>query len=137
MLTRRERLFDWPDLWRRFVESAPDADGLIRMEETRDGDDWVVRFELPGIDPDRDVELSVMDGVLHIRARREEHLERDEEGVSRTEFRYGSFVRNMILPAGVNEDDIRASYKDGILEVRIPAPKDDKSEATRIPINRE
>jgi HSP20 family protein len=137
-LARRDRPgFDWPDLWRRFFDTGPEAAGWLRVEERRDGDDWVVRFEIPGIDPDRDVELTVLDGVLHIRARREERAEQEEQGEYRSEFRYGSFVRNITLPPGVNEDDIKASYKDGILEIRIPASKDEKSEATRIPIAHE
>jgi HSP20 family protein len=134
---RRDRFgFDLPDLWRRVFETDPEAAGWLRVEERRDGDDWVVRFELPGIDPERDVELTALDGVLHITARREESTEAKDEGAYRSEFRYGSFVRNVVLPPSVDEDDIKASYKDGILEIRIPAGKEQKSAATRIPISR-
>jgi HSP20 family protein len=137
-LARRDRGgFDLSDLWRRFFEVSPETEGWLRVEERRDGDDFVVRFEIPGIDPDHDVELTVLDGILHIRARREERSERDEEGGYHSEFRYGSFVRNVALPPGVAEDDIRATYKDGILEVRIPSGSEEKSEAKRIPITRE
>jgi HSP20 family protein len=134
---RRRGGFDVPDLWRRFFEISPETDGWLRVEESRDGDDFVVRFEIPGIDPEHDVELTVLDGILHIRARREERSERDEEGGYHSEFRYGSFVRNIALPPGVDEDDIRASYKDGILEVRIPSGSEEKAEAKRIPITHE
>jgi hypothetical protein len=72
------------------------------VEEQREGDDWVVRFELPGVDPDRDV-------VWILRAQHD--------------------------PPAVDEDEIHARYKDRILEVRIPAPKDEKSEATQIPVD--
>jgi HSP20 family protein len=108
----------------------------LRVEEMRDGDDWVVRFELPGIDPERDVELTVLDGVLHIRARREDRAEHDNDTGYRTEFRYGEFVRNVMLPPGVSERDIHATYKDGILEIRIPAGKE-KPEPQKIPIMRD
>ena len=137
-LVRRERGgLDVPELWRRFFDISPEADGWLRVEEQRDGDDLVVRFEIPGIDPEHDVELTVLDGVLHITARREERSEHDEDGGFRSEFRYGSFVRNLALPPGVNVDDIRASYKDGILEVRIPQGSEQKPEAKRIPITHE
>ncbi|MDQ1521541.1 MAG: hypothetical protein QOI55_2614 [Actinomycetota bacterium] len=61
---------------------------------------------------------------------------RDDAGY-RSEFRYGSFVRNIALPAGVDADDIHASYKDGILEVRIPAGKEQKPETKRIRVSRD
>ena len=137
-LARRDRAgFDLPDLWRRFFDASPETEGWLRAEERRDGDDYVLRFEIPGIDPEHDVELTVLDGILHIRARREERSERKDEGEYRSEFRYGSFVRNIALPPGVDEEDIRASYKDGILEVRIPFGSEQKPEAKRIPVTHE
>lgn len=137
-LTRRERgEFDVPDLWRRFFETLREPDGWLRVEEQRDGDDLVVRFEIPGVDPEHDIELTVLDGIMHIRARREERSEHDEQGGFRSEFRYGSFVRNLALPPGEDANDIRASYKDGILEVRIPARSEQKPEAKHIPVTHE
>jgi HSP20 family protein len=137
-LARREGFgFELPDVFRRLFEVAPESGGWIRAEERREGDDAVVRFELPGVDPEHDVEISVVDGVLHVRAERQEKSERREDGGYRSEFRYGSFVRNVALPPGVDADDIRASYKDGILEVRIPVGKEQKPETKRIPVSRD
>jgi HSP20 family protein len=124
----------WPDLWRRFFAVPPEAEGWLRVEEKREGDDYVVRFEVPGIDPERDVELTVTGGVLRISARREQRVERDEQGERRSEFRYGEFTRAIPLPQGVDPDSITADYKDGILEVRVPLPQEEKSEAKRIPV---
>jgi HSP20 family protein len=86
---------------------------------TRDKD-LVVRAELPGIDTEKDVDISLQDGILTIRGeRRQEH--RDEgSGAYRTEFSYGSFQRSIMLPEGVKEKDIRATYENGILEVVVP-----------------
>jgi HSP20 family protein len=138
-LMRRERVgFDFPELWRRMFDNDLEAGGWLRVEEFRDGDTFVIRGELPGIDPDRDVELSLSDGVLRISARREERKEHKGDDGFRTEFRYGTFVRNVVLPPGVREEDIKASYKDGILEVRIPMPQEEKEpEAKKIPISKE
>jgi HSP20 family protein len=112
--------------------------GWLRVEEYVDGDTLVVRAELPDIDPDKDVELSVANGVLHIRAQREEKTEKKDRDAFRSEFRYGSFVRNVPLPEGVKEDDIKASYKDGILEIRAPiAVEQEKPPVTKVPISRE
>jgi HSP20 family protein len=137
-LMRRERAsFDFPELWRRMFDGDLEAGGWLRVEEFRDGETFVVRAELPGIDPERDVELTVSDGVLRISARREERKEHKGDDGFRTEFRYGTFVRNVVLPPGIREEDIRASYKDGILEVRIPIPQEEEPEAKKIPINAE
>ncbi|MGZ4662358.1 MAG: Hsp20/alpha crystallin family protein, partial [Arthrobacter sp.] len=57
----------------------------------------------------------------------------------RSEFRYGSFLRTLPLPADVKEEDIKATYKDGVLEVRTPVPERAlaESKATKLPITRE
>ena len=94
----------------------------IKVEEVRDGDALVVRAELPGIDPEKNVDVSIADGALHIRAEREERAEQKEKDSYRTEFRYGSFSRTLPLPEGVTGDDVTATYKDGVLEVRVPVP---------------
>jgi HSP20 family protein len=73
--------------------------------------------------------------VLQIRAerRQEQDVDDKETGFRRRELRYGSFSRMLQLPPGVKESDITASYKDGILEIRVPTKK---SSATRVPIDR-
>ena len=103
----------------------------IKVEEfTRDGR-FVVRAELPGIDPEKDVDVSVTDGMLTIRAeRKEEHTEE-----RRSEFVYGRFVRTLTLPSGVDESAITAEYKDGILEVSVPMPEP-VTAPTRIAVTR-
>jgi HSP20 family protein len=133
-LIRRDR-GDWPELFRRWLPTDWDS-GWLRVEEFREGDDLVVRAELPDIDPDKDVELSVASGVLHIRAQREEKTEHKDKDSYRSEFQYGSFTRNISLPAGVDESKVKAGYRDGVLEVRVPMPPEAKAEATKVPINR-
>jgi HSP20 family protein len=142
-LMRRERFdfpewfrFEVPDVFRRMADLDPHS-GWLRVEEYVDGDTLVVRAELPDIDPDKDVEISVANGVLHIRAQREEKTEKKDKDIYRSEFRYGSFVRNVPLPEGVKEDDIKASYTDGILEIRAPiAAEEQKPPVTKVPISR-
>lgn len=136
-LVRHERFpFDWPERWRRLLELETDLGGWLRVEEFADGDDLVVRVELPGIDPDHDVEVSVRDGMLHIEGHREERTEHKEKGNYRSEFRYGGFVRDVALPAGVRDDAVKATYTDGILEVRVPVPAEPKPAATKVPVSR-
>lgn len=94
---------------------------VIPVDEYRENGSLVVRAELPGIDPDKDVELTVSDQMLEIRAERREEEAREGKTYKLHELRYGSFTRTLPLPMGVTESDVKASYKDGILEIRIPA----------------
>lgn len=101
---------------------------LIHVDEYRENDTEVIRAELPGIDPDTDVELTVRDGMLRIRAERLiEEETKDEEPKAkaylRHELRYGGFTRTLPLPKGASESDIKASYHNGILEIRVPVAK--------------
>jgi HSP20 family protein len=109
----------------------------IRVEEMVDGNTLVVRAELPGIDPEKDVDVTVTDGVLTIKGERQEKKEHKEKDSYRSEFRYGSFVRRIPLPTGVKQDDVTAAYKDGVLEVRAPMPEQVQATgASKIPITR-
>ena len=70
--------------------------------------------------------------MLHIEAERREEEKREEKGYLRREVRYGSFSRSLPLPEGVTEADITASYKDAVLEIRIPEPKHQKAKKIAI-----
>jgi HSP20 family molecular chaperone IbpA len=108
-----------------------DTDRIMRCEEYREPGRLVVRAELPGVDPDKDVEVSVADGVLKIQAhRREEHKDR-----RRSEFFYGEMVRTLMLPAGADTASITANYRDGILEVMVRVDEPEPA-ATTVPITR-
>lgn len=156
-LIKRERHASWPletmwnqdlvdtafgDMFRNFfggdsLLERVQGSHVMRVEEFLDGDTCVIRAELPGVDPDKDVEISVADGVLHLRAQREEHREEKQPGGYRSEFHYGQLSRSIQLPAGTTEADVTASYKDGILEVRVPAPEAATAPVpARIPIAR-
>ncbi len=121
----------------RMFDSA-DGPAPIRVEEFVDGKTLVVRAEMPGVDPDKDVEITLDDGYLNIRAERQEKEEHKDKGSYRSEFRYGSFSRRILLPEGVKDKDIKASYTDGVLEVRTPLPETSPSttEPKKLPITR-
>jgi HSP20 family protein len=88
---------------------------LIRFEEEIEDGRYVLRAELPGIDPEKDVDITVRDGRLTIKAERTER----KETKGRSEFSYGSFVRSITLPAGTDEEEIKATYNKGILTVSV------------------
>ncbi|TVS89636.1 Hsp20/alpha crystallin family protein [Mycobacterium helveticum] len=88
---------------------------LMRLEDEMKDGRYEVRAEIPGVDPAKDVDITVRDGQLTIKAERSEKKEFD----GRSEFSYGSFVRTVSLPAGADEDDIKATYDKGILSVSV------------------
>jgi HSP20 family protein len=95
----------------------------IKVEEFVDGDQLVVRAEVPGVDPERDIDVSVENDVLTISAeRRESSREKMGDRGFHSEFRYGSFVRQVRLPAGTSPEVVSATYRDGVLEIRMPKP---------------
>jgi HSP20 family protein len=110
----------------------------IRVEEVVDGSTLLVRAELPGIDPETDVDVTVSNGVLEIKAERKEKQEHKDKNTYRSEFRYGSFSRRVPLPEGARQEDVTASYKDGVLEVRMPVQeKAPAQSASKIHIKRD
>ena len=100
----------WANL-RPVFETQP-----IRLEDELKDGRYEVRAEIPGVDPAKDVDITVRDGVLTIKAERAEK----KESSGRSEFNYGSFVRAVSLPQGADEDAITASYDKGILTVSMP-----------------
>ncbi|KLO33525.1 Hsp20/alpha crystallin family protein [Mycobacterium haemophilum] len=92
---------------------------FIRIEDQMEDGRYVVRAEIPGIDPAKDVDITVRDGQLTIKAERT--VKSESKGTS--EFSYGSFARSVPLPSGANEDDVTATYRKGILTVSVGASK--------------
>ncbi len=92
----------------------------MRLEEFADGAHLVIRAELPGVDPDKDVQITIDNGLLTISGERRSEIKSDEKGRHFTEMQYGSFTRTIPLPDGASDNDVTASYRDGILEVRVP-----------------
>jgi len=117
------------EYWRLLFAGDADA-AWLRLEECRDGDAVLVRLELPGVDPERDVVLSITGGVLHVVAHRTRNGRHPEPGPVRSEFRYDSFTRHVTLPSNADEQATLASYQDGILEVRVPVDGERRSDPT-------
>lgn len=138
--SRIDRLFDeWmrTQPMRRMLGGDFPGEEIIRVDEFRDDHTQVIRAELPGIDPDRDVHLTVTGGMLRIDAERRVEEKTEDKGFTRHEMRYGSFTRTLPLAEGATEDDIRASYKDGVLEIRVPVSTEPtKTEPTKIAVSR-
>jgi len=85
----------------------------------------VYAFDLPGI-PEDDISVEVKDDTLTVSAERAKTDETSENGFYRFERRYGSFARAVGLPQGVDQDHISARYENGVLEIRVPKPEEQK-----------
>lgn len=105
----------------------------IRVEDYVADGRYVVRAELPGLDPEKQIEVTVEKGILTIRAERQE----EHEGKYRSEFRYGAFSRAVSLPESADESDVTATYIKGILEVSVGLKKKEAGPARQIPVTGE
>ncbi len=115
------------DEWMRVFPSArafgldwTRSDDRIRVDEFREGDTEVIRAELPGIDPATDLEITVADGLLHINADCRHETRTPDRDFTLQETRCGRLTRTLPLPGGATEAGITATYKDGILVIRVP-----------------
>jgi HSP20 family protein len=103
----------------------PDAD-IYREEGT-----LVVQAELPGLDPEADLDITVESNVLQIKGEKSESHEVDETNRYVTERRFGSFRRSVMLPEGVDPETVTADYDNGVLTVRVTLPETPSEEEPR------
>ncbi len=126
-----ERLFEdfggfgFPNLFRReffpFSKELEHVAWVPEVEVLQKNDQFTVRVDLPGLKKD-DVKVEVTDDVLTISGERKEEKEEKREGHYRSERSYGSFYRQIPLPAGAKIDTATAEFTDGVLQVTMQAP---------------
>ncbi|HYT65821.1 MAG TPA: Hsp20/alpha crystallin family protein [Vicinamibacterales bacterium] len=112
---------DWP-AW------APE------VEVFQGNNELVVRADLPGLKKE-DVTVNVTDDEITISGERRHEHEEERAGLYQSERMYGSFCRTMPLPAGAIGDQAKASFKDGVLEIRMPAPPEQVTQGRRLEIS--
>jgi len=103
------------------------------IESCVEGGKFVVRTDLPGIDP-KDIEIKVVGDVLTVKGSREEKQETKKADFFRREIRYGSFERAISLPAGIKADDLKATHRDGVLELTAPMPQEAAPKEVKIQV---
>ena len=105
---------------------------VLDMHETKD--DLVLNFELPGVS-EKDVSLSITGDLLTLKGERTFNRESsEEESVHRVERIYGKFERSVQLPMPVQAEKVKATYRDGVLEVTLPKSEEVKPKAIKIDI---
>lgn len=129
-------------LFEEFVTRRPATRGTTiavwqpAVEVFDTANDVVVRVELPGIDP-KTVDITVSDDTLTIKG--EHRVEQENKGRNyyRRELRYGAFLRSLALPAGVQGDQAKAAYKNGILEITVPKSERAKPKSVKVEVAKE
>ncbi len=91
----------------------------------------VLAFDLPGI-PEEKIAVELDDNVLTVSGERERTQETSGDRFYRYERRFGTFSRSVTLPQGVNEEAIKADYRDGVLEVHVPKPEEQKPKRIQV-----
>ena len=116
------------DLFPRFVDDTTDATAppvaswLPAAEGRLEDGTYIIQFALPGVDP-KAVEVSVMDNLLTIKGERKANHDATGKEYFVREVAYGAFQRSVTLPEGVDAAQVEATYANGMLEVRVPAPR--------------
>jgi HSP20 family protein len=105
------------------------------LESRVENGNLIVKADLPGIDP-KEVSISVLGNQLTIEGERKREEKKEEKDYFYQEMSYGKFSRTIPLPEGVEADKVKASYKNGVLEITLPAPKQLASKKVQIEVQK-
>jgi len=94
----------------------------------------VVKAELPGVEKEQ-ISVEVKDGILTLRGERKFERDVKEESYHRIERSYGTFLRSFSLPVSVDQDKVKAAFRDGVLEVELPKKEQAKPKQVRVDIS--
>ncbi|MFM6322217.1 MAG: Hsp20/alpha crystallin family protein [Microcystis panniformis] len=93
-----------------------------------------LKLEIPGMEA-KDLNVEVTADSLTINGERKSEIKTEEEGFTRTEFRYGKFHRVIPLPVQVDNNNVTAEYKDGILNLTLPKAEEEKNKVVKVSIS--
>ena len=136
-ITRWEPFAELAEMRSRFdrlrgdLADGGDRDWMPAVDMIRDNGHLVVRAEVPGIKPE-EIDITFDSGRLTISGKHEETSEEKDKEFVRRERRYGAFSRTMALPEGVDPKKIKATTADGVLEIKVPLPKEAATEPVSI-----
>lgn len=138
MVNEMDRMFEdlrqgeWPHMPHFRGWPTEKADWAPSVEVTEKGGNLVIRADLPGI-AKKDLSVEVRDDVVCIKGERRKERESTRKGVYRSERSYGSFFRQIPLPEGIDTEQAKATFRDGVLEVTLPAPPP-AAKGRRVPV---
>ncbi len=102
---------------------------VVEMEDTPEA--ILLKVELPGIDT-KDLNVEVTADAVSINGERKSETKKEEKGFFRSEFYYGSFQRVIPLPARIQNTNVKAEYKDGILHLTLPKAEEEKNKVVKV-----
>jgi HSP20 family protein len=111
--------------WERSLVRVPAAE----MEETQEA--IHLKLEVPGIEA-KDLDVQVTENAVSISGERKEETKTEENGVTKSEFHYGKFQRVIPLPARIQNTQVQAEYKDGILNLTLPKSEEEKNKVVKV-----
>jgi HSP20 family protein len=124
----------WDSFFERGVRRTDeDAEWLPSLDVAETKDEIVVKAEIPGMDA-KDIDISLSDGLLTIKGEKKQEREEKEEDYHLVERSYGTFTRSIRLPKEVRREKISASYKNGVLKVRLPKSEEAKQKEIKIKV---
>ena len=126
---RRARAW-WPERWS--LPAVLDIEPPV-VDFYKEKDDLVVKAELPGMEK-QDIEVNVTDHTLTIKGEKKKEERAEEENYYRSERSFGSFRRSLELPSDVQAEKAKASFKNGILEVRLPKTEVAKAKEIKVAV---
>jgi len=104
---------------------------LVDIHETKDN--ILLQIEVPGVKQE-DIHVSIEDGTLTLNGERKRETEVKEDQYHRVERSYGHFERRILLPSEVDSDRVKASYRDGVLEIQLPKKEEAKPKQIRVEV---
>lgn len=131
MFDRYTRAMGWPS--NRGQELITTGDWSPRVDISETDNEFVVKAEIPEVKKE-DVKVSVDNGVLTIQGERKQEKEEKGKKFHRVERYYGSFVRSFTLPDNVDETKVKATFKDGMLNLQIPKTAETKPKAIEVKV---
>lgn len=131
MFDRYTRAMNWPS--NRDQELTRTGDWSPRVDISETENEFVIKAEIPEVKKD-DVKVSVDNGVLTIQGERKQEKEEKGKKFHRVERYQGSFVRSFTLPDNVDETKVKATFKDGMLNLQIPKTAETKPKAIEVKV---
>lgn len=116
------------------VKKAPQkqSDGQLTIDVFQTEDDVVIQSTIAGVDPDKDLDISITKDMVTIRGSRSQEQKIKSSDYYYQELYWGAFSRSVILPVDVDTEGAKASYKNGILTIRLPKLEKTKTRKIKI-----
>jgi len=131
-ILRRPFSFMEPSWWPRM--RMPEMEEISpRVDIFEEGDNFVVKAEIPGMKKE-DIEVNLTDDMVTISGEKKQEEKVEKKDYYRLERSYGSFTRSFRLPKEVRTDKAKATFKDGVLEVKVPKTEEAKKKEKKIPV---